>query len=138
MKQFKETDGSYKVASWGFSISNDTFYNPDTNEEVSHITWDNDDNRVELAMKEWRECPSVIDDVESPIYRKWMHKHKKALLGDKVIISRGRKFKGEIKQIKSEFTYILDGTYGKGEIDYWVFTDGTKVAKHNCDLYLEV
>ena len=137
MKQFKETDGFYKVASRGLTISNDTFYNPDTNEEVQHITYDSDDYRVELAMKEWRDCPSVIDDVESPIYRKWMHKHKKALLGDKVIISRGRKFKGEIKQIKSEFTYVVDGSYN-GEIDYWVFTDGTKVAKHNCDLYLEV
>lgn len=136
--EYKETEGFYKVKTTGFSITIDTFYNPETKEEVEHMTWDIDDDRVEYAMRDWRDCPSVIDELDSPIYREWAHKHKRALLGDKVIISRGRKFKGEIKQIKGEFTYVVDGTYGKGDVDYWTFTDGTKVAKYNCDLYLGV
>lgn len=52
----------------------------------------------------------------------------------KVIINRGRKMVGEIKQVKRFFRYNVNGTYGHQYTDYLVFTDNTKCNIQNCDV----
>ncbi len=80
-------------------------------------TWDNE---------------AVIDATEQELenYRKYCRKFKK---GDKIIINRGRKMRGETKVIKDMFRYTVNGTYGKQYTDYLVFTDNTKVNRQHCD-----
>ena len=66
---------------------------------------------------------------EKETYRKYKKRFKK---GDKVKIVNGRKMKGEIKEIKDFFTFRPNGTYGHQDVEYLVFTDGTKVNKLHC------
>lgn len=54
--------------------------------------------------------------------------------GDKVVIKRGRKMVGEIKEVKGYYRYDVDGTYGKVYTEYLLFTDGTKVNINHCDV----
>ena len=77
---------------------------------------------------------AIIDATEEELeaYRKYKRRFRK---GDKVIIKRGRKMVGEVKEVESKFTYRPDGTYGHQDTDYLVFTDGTKVNKLHCDFY---
>lgn len=119
--------GYFKVASTGYSYVTTIVFNPFTLEVKSGVTYDADDPRnenEELAnVRSW-------DDATK------LYNHYKGIIqvGDLVAINRGRKYKGETKRVVKEFTYKIDGTYGHGDIDYLVFEDGTKVAKHNCDL----
>lgn len=68
---------------------------------------------------------------EKETYRKYKKRFKK---GDKVKIVNGRKMKGEIKEIKDFFTFRPNGTYGHQDVEYLVFTDGTKVNKLHCEI----
>lgn len=61
-------------------------------------------------------------------YRKWFRK------GDRVRIVDGRKMRGEIKEVEDMFTYRPNGTYGHQDVEYLVFTDGTKVNKLYCEI----
>lgn len=74
----------------------------------------------------------IIDATEEEIesYRRYRRDFRK---GDKIIINRGRKMKGEIKIIEDMFTYRPDGTYGHNDTHYLVFTDKTKVNRLHCD-----
>ena len=54
--------------------------------------------------------------------------------GDKVVIARGRKMKGEEKIVNGYCRYEVPGTYGKIYTDYLFFTDGTKVNILHCDV----
>lgn len=67
---------------------------------------------------------------EKMIYRK---AHRQFQKGDRVIIARGRKMKGETKMVASIITYRPKGTYGWNDVDYLLFTDHTKVNKEHCD-----
>lgn len=75
---------------------------------------------------------AIIDATKEELetYRKYMHRFE---VGDKVIINRGRKMKGETKIIKDFFTYRPAGTYNC-DTNYLVFTDGTKVNRLHCDI----
>lgn len=75
----------------------------------------------------------IIDatEEEKEAYRKYKKRFKK---GDKVKIINGRKMKGEIKEIKDFFTFRPNGTYGHQDVEYLVFTDGTKVNKLYCEI----
>lgn len=53
--------------------------------------------------------------------------------GDKVVINRGRKMRGEVKQVKGFFRYDIKGTYHQC-VDYLTFTDGNKCNILNCDV----
>ena len=66
---------------------------------------------------------------EKETYRKYRKRFRK---GDKVKIIAGRKMKDEIKEIKDFFTFRPNGTYGHQDVEYLVFTDGTKVNKLYC------
>lgn len=74
---------------------------------------------------------AIIDATEEQLetYRKHKNKFK---IGDTVKIVKGRKMVGEEKVIYKFFTYRPNGTYGHQDIEYLVFTDGTKVNKLHC------
>ena len=75
----------------------------------------------------------ILDATEEELkaYRKFRKDFRK---GDKVKIVAGRKMKGEFKEVKDMFTFRPDGTYGHQDVDYLVFTDGTKVNKQYCEI----
>ena len=54
--------------------------------------------------------------------------------GDKVVITRGRKMKGEEKVVNGYYRFNVAGTYGHRYTDYVYFTDGTKTNIDNCDV----
>ena len=122
----------YKVNERGGSYVTATFFNPITKESFERVVYDYDDVRVEMDAGVLYSM-SIDDEVRSM----WLHHRGIIQVGDLVQINRGRKFKGEQKRVKKEFTFIVDGTYGHGDVEYLVFEDGTKVAKHNCDLVKE-
>lgn len=66
---------------------------------------------------------------EKEAYRKYRKQFRK---GDIIKIVAGRKMKGEEKEVKDMFTFRPNGTYGHQDIEYLVFTDGTKVNKEYC------
>ena len=74
---------------------------------------------------------AIVDANEEQLetYRKYKNRFK---IGDKIKIVKGRKMVGEEKIVAKFFTYRPNGTYGHQDIDYLVFTDGTKVNKLNC------
>lgn len=55
-----------------------------------------------------------------------------AFVGDEVVIVSGRKMKGEHKTLLKQACYRPVGTYGHADVDYFYFTDGTKVQKQHC------
>ena len=74
---------------------------------------------------------AIVDANEEQLetYRKYKNRFK---IGDKIKIVKGRKMVGEEKIVAKFFTYRPNGTYGHQDIDYLVFTDGTKVNKLHC------
>jgi predicted lipase len=93
-----------------------------TYEEVTYMTDDMRTYRNEAIIDTTKE--------EEETYRKYRRQFRK---GDRVIIARGRKMKGETKMVASIFTYRPQGTYGWNDIEYLLFTDHTKVNKEHCD-----
>lgn len=124
----------YKVAENGRTYVSAIFFNPITKEEFSSTIYDYEDIRVQISAGELYSMP-----INEEIRKMWLHKNGIIQIGDLVVIARGRKFKGEQKRVVKEFTYSISGMYGRsyGDIEYLVFEDGTKVAKHNCDLIQE-
>lgn len=55
-----------------------------------------------------------------------------AFVGDEIVIVSGRKMKGEHKTLLKQASYRPMGTYGHADVDYFYFTDGTKVQKQHC------
>lgn len=135
MKMTNNINGFYKVQTNGGTYVTATFYNPTTNEEFNKTIYDYDDDRVAMYAGDYYNLPLLEDN--NPIKIQWLHKHGVILNGDKVIIKRGRKMLNEIKVVKSKYTFVVEGTYGHGDVDYLRFEDGTKCAEHNCNLYLD-
>lgn len=75
----------------------------------------------------------ILDATEDELerYRKHMRRFRK---GDKVKIVDGRKMRGEVKEVEDMFTYRPSGTYGHQDVEYLVFTDGTKVNRLYCEI----
>lgn len=119
--------GFSRVATRGYSYCTATFFNPFTLEVFEATTYDADDYRNENHDVD---CIGYCDEAIR------LYEHYKGIIkvGDLVLIAKGRKFKGETKRVVKEFTYVVEGTYGHGDVEYLVFDDGTKVAKHNCEL----
>ena len=124
----------YKVAENGRTYVSAIFFNPITKEEFSATIYDYDDERVQINAGVMYSM-----EINEDIRKMWLHKHNIIQVGDLVQINRGRKFKGEQKRVIKEFTYSINGMYGRpyGDIQYLVFDDNTKVAKDNCDLIQE-
>lgn len=62
----------------------------------------------------------------------YARKNGYAFVGDKIVIVSGRKMKGEHKTLLKQVSYRPQGTYGHADVDYFYFTDGTKVQKQHC------
>lgn len=67
--------------------------------------------------------------------KKYANEHYNVIFkGDKVIIARGRKMKGEEKIVNGYYRFDVRGTYGHQYTEYLFFTDGTKVNINHCDV----
>lgn len=121
--------GFSRVATNGYSYCTSTFFNPFTLAVFEAVTYDNNDQRNENRD---------VDGIGFCDEAIRLFKHYKGIIavGDLVKIVKGRKFKGEVKKVVKEFTYKIDGMYGRcyGDVEYLVFDDGTKVARDNCEL----
>ena len=62
----------------------------------------------------------------------YARKNGYAFVGDEIVIVSGRKMKGEHKTLLKQCFYRPTGTYGHADVDYFYFTDGTKVQKQHC------
>lgn len=102
-------------------IKEDGTYDRVTYMEDDVRTWDNE---------------AIIDATEEELetYRKYRRDFR---IGDKVIITRGRKMLNETKEIKDFYRFVVPNTFGKKYTDYLVFTDGTKVNRFNVDFVRE-
>ena len=109
-----------------------TFFNPDTKESFSEITWDIDrpyinDERVEIL----RYLP-----INGEVKRIYLHHIGRILEGDSVEVFKGRKipvgYVGVVKSIKPFYD-----RYGRWQADYIYFADGQKTNYNNCKLSKE-
>ena len=132
MEKIKQ--GYYKVNEYGYSYVTAIFFNPITKEHYSRAVYDYDDDRVRIYAGEHYDAP-----IDENVRKIWLHFNGVIQVGDLVNIVKGRKFKGEQKRVIRQFTYKIDGMYGRsyGDVEYLVFEDGTKVAHHNCELVQE-
>ena len=87
---------------------------------------DNIINDEDFAHLKW----ATLDEAKKFASQKYGYIFK----GDKVIINRGRKMRGEVKIVKGYYEYIVRGTYGHVSTKYLLFTDGTKVNIRYCDV----
>lgn len=127
-------NGFYKVAEDNGGVCVGTFFNPDTKESFSRITWDidrpyiNDDEEVEIL----RYLP--INDTVRKI---WMHHNGRILIGDTVEVFKGRKipigYIGVVEDIKPFYD-----RYHRWQADYIYFADGKRTNYNNCKLVNEV
>ncbi len=72
----------------------------------------------------------VIDATEDTRIKLKLHSNI-IELGDEILISSGRKMLNQTKVVKSEYTYNTG--YGQS-VDYYVFTDNTKVQCIHCKI----
>lgn len=127
MKNYK---GFYKVAENNGGVCTGVFFNPDTLETFSKITWDidrpyiNDDEEIEIL----RYLP-----IDENIRRIYLHHKGQILTGDKVEIFKGRKmpvgYTGIVKDIKP-----YKDRYGRTQAYYIYFEDGQRTNYNNCRL----
>lgn len=129
MEKIKQ--GYYKVNEYGNSYVTATFFNPITKDHYKVTIYDYDDDRVRIFAGEHYDA-----QINQDARKAWLHFIGAIQIGDLVKIVKGRKFKGEVKKVVKEFTYKIDGMYGRcyGDVEYLVFDDGTKVARNNCEL----
>ena len=120
----KTVDARHTVAIYN-SISFADAVQITENGKYERVTYMTDDQRT-------FNNDAIIDatEEEKEQYRKYQRQFRE---GDKVIIARGRKMKGEVKIVSKMFTYRPYGTYGHQDVDYLVFTDNTKVNRMHCD-----
>ncbi len=127
-------NGFYKVAEDNGGVCVGTFFNPDTMESFSKITWDidrpyiNDDEEVEIL----RYLP-----INEAIRKVWKHHNGEILIGDTVEVVKGRKipigYTGIVENIKPFYD-----RYGRWQANYIHFADGKRTNYDNCKLVMEV
>lgn len=126
-------NGFYKVAEDNGGVCVGTFFNPDTKESFSKITWDidrpyiNDDDEVETL----RYLP-----INHEVKRVWLHHIGRILVGDTVEVFKGRKipigYIGVVEDIKPFYD-----RYHRWQADYIYFKDGKRTNYNNCKLIKE-
>ena len=129
-------NGFYKVGNnYSLTLTYAIFFNPETKETHEELAVDLDYGDASRDNIEIDECP--INEEVAEIYQTYKrHQHHEYTTGEVVKIVRGRKYKGEVKEVVK--TFIWQPSYAWSEyqnILYLVFADGTKVNSHNCDLY---
>lgn len=127
-------NGFYKVAENNGGVCVGTFFNPDTMEHFSKITWDIDNDRLlyDDEIQALRFLP-----VNEDIRKIWMHHNGQILIGDIVEVVKGRKipigYIGAVENIKPFYD-----RYHRWQADYIYFADGKKTNYNNCKLIKEV
>ncbi len=120
--------GFYKVAEDNGGVCVGTFFNPETKESFSKITWDidrpyiNDDEEVEILRY------LVINDA---VRRAWKRHNGVLQDGDKVEVYKGRKVpKGTIATITEIKPYY--DKFHRWCCDYAYLDNGMKTNVENC------
>lgn len=125
-------NGFYKVAENGFSITEATFFNPETGESFSKIVWDMDDDRVAWDAGQYRDLP-----INETVSRLWKRHNGVIQTGDRVMIVSGRKVPiGTVAKVES--IRPMNDRYGRWVADYVYLDNGMRTNITNCVLIVEV
>ena len=122
--------GFYKVAENNGGVCTGVFFNPETLETFSKITWDidrpyiNDDEEIEIL----RYLP-----INENIRKIYLHHIGRILEGDKVEVFKGRKIPVGYQNIVKEIKPFYD-KYGRWQANYIYFADGQRTNYDNCRL----
>lgn len=126
----KNHSGFYKVNIDNGGVCTCTFYNPETKESFSRITWDidrpyiNDDEEIEVL----RYLP-LSEDVR----KQWLHNAGVIQIGDTIEVFKGRKVpKGTIGKVLDIRPY--NDIYGRWQCDYAYLDNGMRTNINNCKL----
>lgn len=122
--------GFYKVDENNGGVCIGYFFNPETKESFSKITWDidrpyiNDNEEIEILRH------LIIDD---EIRKQWLTHNGVIQVGDKIEVYKGRKVKkGTIaKVIKIQAYY---DQYRRWQYDYAYLDNGERINIDNCRL----
>ena len=130
--------GFYKVTEEGGTYVVSYFYNPETNEYFSACTRDYDYADGSRDNDELYYMP-----IDKEVRRVYLRHLGNILIGDKIIIFKGRKMLGEVKTVADEREYIPPHCEGWSNrhayaVWYFQFTDGTSVAQKNCKALVEL
>ena len=127
MKNYK---GFYKVAEDNGGVCVGTFWNPETKESFSKITWDidrpyiNDDEEIEIL----RYLP-----INREVRSAWLHYNGIIQVNDVVEVVKGRKVPiGTIAKVIDKKPY--KDRYGRTQAIYLYFDNGMKTNENNCVL----
>lgn len=122
--------GFYKVGENNGGVCVGAFYNPDTKEFFTKITWDIDDIRLD-------------QDEEIQIYRymsinkeiRWLYLHRAGVIqkGDRIKVIKGRKVPIGTVAIVKEIKPFYD-RYRRWQADYLYLDNGMKTNVNNCIL----
>ena len=124
-------NGFYKVNENGYSLTEATFYNPDTGESFSKIVWDMDDDRVCWEAGEYRDL-----SINNKVARLWKRHNGVIQDGDKVMVVSGRKVPiGTVSYVR-EIKPIHD-RYGRWVADYVYMENGMRTNIKNVVLVIE-
>ena len=122
--------GFYKVGEDNGSVCVGMFYNPETGELFSKITWDidrpyiNDDEEIEIL----RYLP-----INHEIRRQWLHKNGVIQEGDTIKVVKGRKIPlGTVAKVRKIYPFY--DRYHRWQADYVYLDNGTKTNINNCIL----
>ena len=120
--------GFYKVAENNGGVCVGTFYNPDTKEVFTKITWDidrpyiNDDEEIEIL----RYLP-----IDEKMRWQWLHESGVIQKGDQIKVVKGRKVPiGTVATVK-EIKPFYD-RYRRWQADYLYLDNGMKTNINNC------
>ena len=124
----KVREGFYKVEQHGGSYVSAVFFNPVTKEEYSVCVRDYD----------YADCSRDDDelyymDINQDVEKEWRHHNGEILVGDKVVVVKGRKIPhgtiGTVKYIRPYYD-----CYHRWVADYAYFAEGGKTNVQNCKL----
>lgn len=123
--------GFYKVAEDNGGVCVGTFWNPETKESFSKITWDidrpyiNDNEEIEIL----RYLP-----INREVRSAWLHYNGIIQVNDVVKVVKGRKVPiGTIAKVIDKKPY--KDRYGRTQAIYLYFDNGMKTNENNCVLY---
>ena len=122
--------GFYKVNEDNGGVCVGTFWNPETKESFSKITWDidrpyiNDDEEIEIL----RYLP-----INREVRSAWLHYNGIIQVNDVVEVVKGRKVPiGTIAKVIDKKPY--KDRYGRTQAIYLYFDNGMKTNENNCVL----
>ena len=122
--------GFYKVNEDNGGVCVGTFWNPETKESFSKITWDidrpyiNDDEEIEIL----RYLP-----INKEVRSAWLHYNGIIQINDVVEVVKGRKVPiGTIAKVIDKKPY--KDRYGRTQAIYLYFDNGMRTNENNCVL----